>query len=470
MGSSSILPRARALARAGLAALLLAGCGERAPSPPVAAAAPPDAPNVVLFTMDGLRPDHLSAFGYERETSRHIDSLARRGQRFSRIIPSSCSTKGSLTSLLTGLDNPRHGLQSRKDVLPDEALTLAEVFQAHGYQTAGFVASPWISSSFHFQQGFEKFEDFLDWQSEGVRADMVMGEANRFLWSRGRDERRPFFLYLHTHEPHPPWWGGSPWLVNAGGEKSFFGQSCGYIASDAERDSLSEADRHDLVARYDGSIYFADAWFGGLLATLERLGMLRRTVIAVSADHGMDLLDHYMGGHGYAPYDSVTRGFLVLYDGRSEQQDAPPNPTQGRIFDIGPTLLGLAGIEPPPNLDGLDLLRDGARLPELAFTSCYSGEVVRSPEWKLIRFEEVVKKRQGSWPRGVPGEWQLVELASDPAEAHDASSARPDVRQGLERALAERGSGTEPTGVAPQTLEELDPRVRQRLRELGYVK
>jgi arylsulfatase A-like enzyme len=433
--------------------------------------APAGAPNVVLITLDGLRRDHLSFTGYPRETSPNIDWLAERGMVFSHIVPSSCSTKISLTSLFTSLDYPRHAVASHKDVLPMEAVTLAETFAAQGYATAGVVASAWVAKSLQFHQGFEFYEDFRDREERGVRADMVVGEAVKYL--RGHeDDRRPFFLYLHTHEPHPPWWGGSP-FVDSGGKLTaeqtrYYGKWCGYVPSDDERDALADAEKQKLIARYDGAIHNADAWIGALIATLQHQGRMRNTVIAISADHGMGMSDHFSAGHGNSPFDEVTRTFLVVYDGRAPESRPAPE-LQGRIFDIGPTLLGLAGLRLPEQVDGVDLLHHADHLPEYAFSTCFSGEVARSPSHKLIRFDAKLREMRGSWPRGVPGEWMLVDLAADPGEQRDVSAEQPEVLARMQRALAERGPGTEPRGVEAETLKAIDPKSLERLRDLGYV-
>lgn len=461
--------RGRRIARGVACALLalLTACSEE-PRPSQAIAPPSGAPNVVLITLDGLRQDHLSAFGYARKTSPNIDWLAERGLAFSEIVPSSCSTKISLTSLLTAQDAPHHGLSDHEDVLPEETLTLAEVFQSHGYETAAFVATAWIARSLNFDQGFGVYQDFRDREERAIRADLVVGEASDFLWSRPDDAKRPFFMYLHVHEPHPPWWGGSPWLEGEERDSRFFGKWCGYVPSDAELDALPEQTRHNLVARYDGAIHYADAWIGALLATMRRLDLLRNTVVAISTDHGMGMLSHYSGGHGFTPFEEVTRGFLVLYDGR-RQPEGPAPQIQGRIFDIGPTLLAKAGIAVPEGLDGVDLLGDAARLPEYAFSTCYSGEVARSREYKLVRFDRALYDEHGAWPRGVTGEWMLFDLKADPKETRDVSDERPEVFARMRDVLVARAPGVEPHQADPKILESLDPHSAERLRGLGYL-
>jgi arylsulfatase A-like enzyme len=447
---------------AALAAALLGGCGESPPAPPE------DAPHVILLTLDGLRGDHLASFGYARATAPNIDWLAAHGLALSEIAVSSCSTKVSLTSLLTALDYPRHRIGEHRDALPDEAVTLAETFQLGGWHTAGFVATPWLSRSLGYGQGFDHYQDFRDSRVKRVGADMVIGAALEFLNRRPSEDTRPVFLYLHLKEPHPPWLEGSPWLDRSGGPSRFFGEWCGYVPTEAELAALPQAERDALVAKYDGAIKYADDWIGVLLATLRRSRLIEDTVIAVSTDHGMDLLDHYSGGHGFTPFDAVVRGFLVLFDGRRRLDPGAVPDVQGRLLDVGPTLLGLAGIEAPPGLDGVDLLGPEPP-PEVAFATCFSGEVARSRRFKLIRFDPKLIELHGQWPRGVSGEWMLFDLERDPGETRDAGPEAPETLARLRSALEAHGGRTEPRHVSPELKEQLDDRSLERLRELGYV-
>ena len=118
--------------------------------------------NVVLITLDGLRVDHLSCYGYGRETSPNIDLLAKKGIRFDQIITTGCSTKVALTSLFTSLDYKDHKTISHTGSLSKNFMTLADVFQNNGYATAGFVGSIIIQRKYNYNQGFSEYEDFTE--------------------------------------------------------------------------------------------------------------------------------------------------------------------------------------------------------------------------------------------------------------------------------------------------------------------
>jgi arylsulfatase A-like enzyme len=322
------------------------------------------APNVVLISLDALRGDHLSIFGYDRETSPNIDWLADNGVAIRDVVPSGCSTKASLTSLLTSMSLPGHGMFKHGDVLDDQFLTLAETFSKQGYATGGFSATPMILEEFNYQQGFDEFRDFSEkrreqhrilkesarqqglgsesseqrriWKKEAkhIGGDLLADAAINFMNNHDSKEGSPFFLYMHLHEPHPPWIYESPWTSGPESPPRF--HSCSGVPSDAEFESFDSLEIQSLIAKYDGAILFADQQIGRLLTELRRVGELDNTVIAVTADHGLELMERYSSGHGFNPFDEVVRIPLVVFDGRNADafQALRSHEFQARIFDI----------------------------------------------------------------------------------------------------------------------------------------
>lgn len=454
-------PKARTIAWSVTAlASLTFGCARREPLP-----------NVVVITLDGLRQDHLSFLGYSRPTSPNIDWLAERGRVHRTIVPTSCSTKASLTSLLTSLDYSSHRLIAHSAKLDDDFETLAETFQRHGYATFGAVATPHLSATLGYGQGFDRYADYSHLEEEFVSADRVIGDARDFVGASPAG--RPYFLYLHLEEPHPPWIHDSPWVEGATTAARFFGMGCGYIPLQQELDELDPAERYDLVAKYDGAIRFADEQLGTLIALLRARGELDETLIAISTDHGLELLERYSASHGFNPFDEVLKGFLVLFDGRTQRTPLQPfDDLQGRIFDIGPTLLAAAGIPAPAGVDGVDLA--SAKLPAYAFATCYGIEAVRSREFKLVHFDlRAARKwyRKTHRPVGLPEGFQLFDLRSDAGETRDIGDQRPEIRDRLIRELLryrERPPKfTTEGGVVPN--EERSEEELERLRALGYL-
>jgi arylsulfatase A-like enzyme len=444
-----------------LAGAAVAAACERSPSGP---------PNVLLVTFDALRQDHLSFSGYERPTSPNLDWLAARGTVRPNVVPTSCSTKASLTSLLTSLDYSSHRVIEHAGVLDAEFLTLAETFRAAGFATGAVVATPHLSRTLGYDQGFDEYEDLRGVAAEYVGADLVAARALELV-GRAATGERPFFLYVHFEEPHPPWVHESPWVEHGTEARSFFGEGCGYVPRLREFRRLDARVRHDLVAKYDGAIRFADAQLGRLIDELRRRGELANSLVAVTTDHGLELLDRYSASHGFNPFDEVLRVPFVLYDGRHERGAADDR--QARLFDVGPTLLAAAGVTPPAGIDGVDL--NGPQPPPpAAFATCYGFEVVRTRQFKLFSFDHAAARRwyrRTPRPGGLRDGLHLFDLRSDPGERREVGELRPETRDRLRREL--EGYRVRPRVLPGESRvlrdDERSAEEIERLRALGYI-
>jgi arylsulfatase A-like enzyme len=443
------------LAAAVVAALAAVACSGGAPAGP---------PNVVLITLDALRQDHLSAFGYARPTSPNLDRLVARGLAFRTIVPPSCSTKPSLTSLLTGADARLHQVQRHEGPLPADVVTLAEVFQRAGYATAGFMSSPWLDAELGYDRGFEHYDDFSV-EHEPPAAEV--GDRVVEYLERARADARPQFVYAHFFEPHPPWSSSASWWQAGAESLKPFGRGCGYIPTEAQLQALPDAEREAIVAAYDAAIFAADAQIGRIVASLEENGALARTIVAIGTDHGLELLDRYSTTHGHNPYDEVVRTFLVLFDGRGGLPRLDTTRIQGRTQDIAATLLARAGLARPAGFDAVDLLGEAERLPELAVSRCYGAYSMRTLDHKLVGFELRGSKSHGRVP---PNGTYLYDLRSDPGERVDAKQSEPEVHARLLRERWQLGGKLAASAVAEDPIPaELDPAAAERLRALGYA-
>ncbi|RPJ43501.1 MAG: hypothetical protein EHM19_08595, partial [Candidatus Latescibacterota bacterium] len=176
-----------------LAALLaLGGCGRRG--------APPARPNIVLISIDTLRPDHLGCYGYERRTSPHIDRLAERGIVFEDAMSASCWTLPSHATMLTGLYPSFHGLQDDGEGLPESIPTLAEELRRSGYRTLAAVSHVYVSSTYRLDRGFDRFDDSLI--RGGAENPRAAETVDRALALFDGTPEGPFFLFVHFFDPH----------------------------------------------------------------------------------------------------------------------------------------------------------------------------------------------------------------------------------------------------------------------------
>ncbi len=397
-----------ALLMMGLMMGLLVGCGRPTPRD-----------NVVLVVIDTLRPDHLATYGYGRDTAPFLGSLARQGVVFDGLSTSSW-TKPATASLLTGLLPVRHQTFARRDRLPADVTTLAERLKDLGYQTVGASANGWVSPTFGFDRGFDTF--FLE---ENVSAGVLVGDFLHHLDGLKTPLKPPYFLYLHLIDPHLPYdppraWDGGPLPAALRGHP---------VTLD-EVDATHVRQRSpELMARardlYDGEIREAD---GGLETTVRWLtehGLMRGTVLVVTADHGEEMGEHGRMSHGQTLYEEVVRVPLVIH--------APHRVPGGRrlgtasLLDIVPTLADLLGMR-AHGLDGVSLAgllrRDRSAPPPLAD---------RRPFLLHLDFQDgtALALREGSKKlilSGHPYRKELFDLQGDQGEAHD---------------LLERGAGAE---------------------------
>lgn len=343
---------------------LLAACEERPRSP----ARPP---NVVLICLDTVRADHLGVHGYARATTPALDALAARALVFDSTSSSAGWTKPSVASFLTGAHPCQHGVYGGNarvgstevtDVLPAGALTLAEVFEQHGYRTGAFVHNAHLRVGHGFDQGF------CDYAQEQMDAREIRWRGLDWL-DREANGSQPFFLYLHFLDAHWPYPVPEEWLTrfaSAAATAPFRGHESKalYAAINDGTHVMSAAERAALEALYDGALAYLDAELGRFFAGLELRGLEENTVVCVIADHGEEFGEHGRVGHGHGLWENLLHVPWILYvPGRAPARNTVPV----SLIDLFPTLLSAARLPRPAGLEGIDRLAEGdARCPILA--------------------------------------------------------------------------------------------------------
>lgn len=324
------------------------------------AAHPERPPNVILICLDTVRADHLGCYGYDlRSVTPAMDELAERSTVFLDTSATAGWTKPSVPSFLTGTYPLEHGVyrgSSRdengvtSDVLPADALTLAEVFSEQGYATAAFVKNAQLRKGQGFEQGFDLYKD------EAGDARQIRWWATD--WLEARDPDRPFFLYLHFLDAHWPYAVPDEYAALFAGEEEverFRGQDWRALRDDINhgRRSLTSEEHASLLALYDGSIRYIDDELGRLFGVLERLDLAQETVVSVMADHGEEFLEHGRIGHGHGLYENLLSVPWILHiPGRAAERQAAPC----SLVDLFPTLLSAAGLDAGREMEGVDRL------------------------------------------------------------------------------------------------------------------
>ncbi|MGH9464198.1 MAG: sulfatase-like hydrolase/transferase [Thermoanaerobaculia bacterium] len=317
----------------------------------------------MLISLDTLRADHLSAYGYERETSPFLARLAERATVFERVLAPYPATLVSHMSLFTGLYPQQHGVYPPNGVLAAEVPTLPERFRAAGFRTAGFTEGGFVAGGYGFARGFETFAD-PPYQAD-TDLEATLNRGLDFLRGLGPEER--FFLFLHSYAIHDPY---APPAEFAGR----FAPTDPGNAALSKGEDLRDFNRgrrdfdaptvEDFARLYDGTILYADQALENFFGELERLGLAAETTVLVTSDHGEEFLEHRRLGHTQLYPESL---FVPLFLVAPDQSVGVRLPTLARLVDLAPTLYDLAGIEAAAGLAGASLvpcLRDPASCPD----------------------------------------------------------------------------------------------------------
>jgi len=352
----------------------------------------PGPPNVLVLMVDALRADHLGCYGYERDTSPHIDALATESILFRAAHAQSPWTKPSIPTLFTSLYPIQHGVYEgerpgraghlESDVLSDAQHTLAEAFESAGFRTAAFVHNAQLPASHGFAQGFEVYE----------HGSLSAAEINRaFLEFAAREPDTPFFAYLHYLDVHWPYTPGPPFdrrFSEPDGRRLPGAQGWRALRDGINQGAiqLTAGDRARLISLHDGGIAEMDQRIGELLEAMRERGALERTVVLLTSDHGEELLEHGKVGHGGTLFDEVIRIPLMIRLPGGKGARAVDEPA--RMLDIYPTLLAAAGIALPSSLEGRDLLGPPDGVPEIVAETRHKRTYrasLRRGDWKYIR-------------------------------------------------------------------------------------
>jgi arylsulfatase A-like enzyme len=476
VGDGDLLPWAGAIVRIELAnrgSGLLRLAEARVTAPPAAsplpAARPSIArPNVVVYLTDTLRADALGAYGETAPTSPRFDAFAREAVVFEDTWAQASWTRSAVASIFTGLHVGTHGVDREDRALSPGLPTLAEAFRAGAYRTGAFVANHLLGGRFGFDRGFSAWNEGGP-TLYGAPATDVVERALRWIDAGGG----PFLAYLHTMEPH------SPYQPSAEDEAPFV--VAGYRGDRDTRallrlgqlGQLSAEGLRFLRAQYQGEVRQNDRAFGALIDGLRARGLLDRTVVVFTADHGEEFLEHGGTEHTKTLYQELVRVPLAIRLPAARGAGARDRQPFEQI-DLMPTLLGLAGLPAPAGLPGRDLTArllgpGGGEPPPLLFSEERFGVVdkfaARAGPMKLILNNDGPEL----WRAGT--HLELYDLAKDGAEKSNLAEKRPVtaafLRQRIDafrRAQAAIRARTGPLSV-PLTAEE-----KEQLRALGYVR
>jgi arylsulfatase A-like enzyme len=439
-------------------------------------------PDILLISIDSLRADHVGSYGYERNTTPTIDRLAAVGARFANAISTTSWTLPAHAAMFTGLYDSAHGTVDVRHRLQDEHVTLAELLQDAGYQTSGFFGGPFLHPSFGLHQGFSAYLNCMTLTPEDVSDEALHGQAHRdshrdvtgprtlerlreWLPSVGD---RPIFVFLHLWDVHfdyvPPQHYVDMFDPDYTGDVT----AEGYLRSRVIRADMPARDLEHVIALYDGEIRYTDDIIGEILAELDEAGRFERALIAVTSDHGEEFFEHGGRGHMKSLFEEVVRvPLIVRWPGHIEAGRVIED--QVRLIDLMPTLLSLAGLPVPAEVQGRDLspLLFGDSLPtEPALLELLAlgrqMRALRTNDYKLLVDE-------------VTGAGAFFDLHRNAGETgnHVLTEGRPNpTAQRAMTALRELSGESQSRAIHPGRSAgraDRDEALTRRLRSLGYL-
>jgi len=480
-----------------MAAIVLAvsGCGRNGGDAGTSEVAPLDGPNIILISVDTLRPDHLGCYGYERETSPRIDALAAEGAVFENAISSTSWTLPAHAALFTGLADSVPGCYDTDKQLDPSRVTMAERLSALGYDTVGFFSGPYLHPVFGLGQGFDEYEDCSSYERlsletvaktgsiEAARIDRASHEditnprvyerVSAWLETTARTPddgaaARPFFMFIHMWDVHFDYIPPAPYDTMFDPDYEGTIDGANFFFNDRINPQMSARDLEHVIALYDGEIAWTDDHIGRILDDVERLGLTGDTIVALVSDHGTEFFEHGGKIHRRTLYDEVIRIPLIIrYPGHVTP--GARHDEQVRLIDVMPTLLDLAGADRPGDVMGQSLvpvLAGGTLGPDtIAISELFTvGRELRSfrrSGGKLISDEKA-------------GQIAMFDLRSDPGESapfHDVSAEDEWVQALLQdkRQATKWLDGFRAAQPAATATSEIPEALRRQLQSLGYL-
>lgn len=348
--------------------------------------------NILLITVDALRADHLGCMGYHRNTTPKIDELAKKGILFSQTIANGSGTPSAVPPILTSTYPLMYG---GYEYLSKDRITIAEILKKSGYSTAAFHSNVYLSKFYGYGRGFDVFYDDLSidldesryrkfrkfgrkfktfhklclnylngtifayrrnaWHLPYVSADII--NKMTISWIKENKDSK-FFTWVHYMDVHAPYMPPHEYVkeINKNISKyQVLKANRYYDTANYKAKKISKMDVNNLIDLYDAGIKYMDSAIYSLINELEALGVLKETLVILTADHGEEFFEHGDLSHHSKLYDELIHVPLIMY--------SPEFITENKVIedqvehlDIAPTILDVLGVENYTNFVGDSLI------------------------------------------------------------------------------------------------------------------
>lgn len=400
-------------------------------------------PNIILITLDALRADHLGCYGYSKDTSPFIDSIAKESLVFLDCVAQSGSTTCSVPSIFTSKFPYTDGVIGKRNYI-----TLTEFLKKKGYITAAVPGHEYVKKKYGcFSRGFDYYEeDYKNWRNADEFLKLI-----RELFEKKIFNKNNIFLWLHIREPHMPYRQSYKYI------ESFFEPFKGkieekmYIIRGGE-EKLTNKQINRLRAAYDGNIRYADENLKKIFAYLYSKKILKNAVIIITSDHGESLGEHNIFDHNNLYYGILHVLLILKIPGqRHELINSPVS-----SVDIFPTILDLLGYKEDISklkLRGQSLLtkRDIDRVQFSEYEDRYS----------------VIKNKWRLYINNSKGTKELFNINTDPAEEKNLIYYKGGIYKSLLDVLHNIIKSKDRLGIKENIA--LSEEEKESLRALGYL-
>ncbi|MCC7012878.1 MAG: sulfatase-like hydrolase/transferase [Planctomycetes bacterium] len=435
-------------------------------------------PNIVLVTIDTLRADHLGCYGYFRDTTPHIDAIAKESVVFDAAYATMATTLPSHASMMTARYPLEHGILAnlmhggKPFGWKQGMLSFAQVAKDAGYVTAGFVSSAPLKSQSGIGVGFDTWSEPALEQSER-KAGQTLAEVLPWLEQAPRE---PFFLWVHLFDPHWPHRAPPPFdtqFQKDGPDPELeawiaarkIGESA--VRSNAKKTTETRA----ALNNYCAEVAYTDSQVGVLLDALRAKGLLERSILTITADHGEGLNQHDWTAHGLV-WEEQLRVPLIMRFPAAARQAPRRIASIVSLIDLMPTMLGRVEPWPTPSwkqffavATGVDAL-DPSFEERPVYAQRTGREMERDPgemfalttrDWKYIDEPEVGR--------------MLFDRRKDPFELENLYQREPQAAEGVQRLtlLMRELQSKRGAALGEAQAGALDPKVLKAIRDLGYM-
>ncbi len=453
-------------------------------------------PNILLIVMDTVHADHLTAYGYERDTTPNLRELARDSMLYSNAISASDITLTSHASLFTGMYPSWHGAYCDPQnaaygrAISNRYPTVAELLHTAGYQTSGVAANLYLRADFGLERGFDRFriprpvpllaaENSFMLRGALRRGLSLVVDTAQFdrLYALGEDinsqlfadlaefskPSAPAFLFVNYMDAHFPYVPPSPY------DSRYPGRRPGMTQDDLESEQkvlvsgngTVPAYQSHCVSQYDGGIAYVDHQIGEVVTWLKHHGAYDNTMIVVTSDHGEAFGERHRVGHANSPYQNLLHVALIVKYPHAAQRGAESRPVS--LSDVAPTILEAAGIAAPPTMQGRSLRVAADR--EI-FSETFPCPVAHSPDCP----NGCTARAIFAWPYKFittsNGRRELFDLSGDATERRNLYIQQPERAAQMARRLSQWMQSMPQQSRETHTLSPEDLR---RLKSLGYV-